>query len=123
MTGAARDALSTLETQLFRTVDAVARPPIQRGLFSPCLTPFGLIVLEHRGRRSGIEHASPLLAMRAGSSTLVSTVRADRSHWLRNLERAPETHYWIRGRRTPCTARVHRTAGFGIAILDAVPAP
>jgi hypothetical protein len=117
MTTHALAALSTLETGLFRTVNAVARPSIQKGLFSPCLTPFGLIVLEHRGRSSGADYASPLLAMRAGSTTFVTTVRAERSHWLRNLEQDPHTHYWMHGRRIPCTARVQRAAGLGVAVL------
>ena len=96
----------TLERQAFRALNAVVRPSIQRGSGSPCLSPWGLVVLEHTGRRTGRTYTSPLLAMRTGRRVLVTTYRTGRSHWIRNLEDRPETHLWMNGRRKPYRALV-----------------
>ncbi len=95
-----------LERRAVAALNSVARPSIQRGLGSPCLVPWGLVVLEHKGRRTGRTYTSPLLAMRLGRRVLVTTYRKERSHWIRNLEEWPRTHLWMNGRRRPYHARV-----------------
>ncbi len=95
-----------LERRAVAALNSVARPSIQRGLGSPCLVPWGLVVLEHKGRRTGRTYTSPLLAMRLGRRVLVTTYRKERSHWIRNLEKRPKTHLWMNGRRRPYRARV-----------------
>lgn len=96
----------SIQRRAFRALNAVARPSIQRGFGSPCLTPWGLVVLEHTGRKSGKEHASPLLALRLGSRVVVTTFRTERSHWVRNLEKQPEAHLWLNGERRAVRAIV-----------------
>ena len=96
----------TLERQAFRTLNAVVRPSIQRGFASPCLTPWGLVVLEHTGRRTGRKYTSPLWAMRIGRRVVVTTYRTERSHWIRNLKHQPKTHLWMNGERRPVRAHL-----------------
>ncbi|MCZ6784117.1 MAG: nitroreductase/quinone reductase family protein, partial [Proteobacteria bacterium] len=95
-----------LQRRAFRALNAVVRPAIQRGFGTPCLAPWGLVVLEHTGRRTGRTYESPLLALRLGRRVMVTTYRKDRSQWVRNLEEQPETHLWLDGRRKPYRALV-----------------
>ena len=109
MTITTRDDASwtgNLEQWAYRALNAVVRPSIQRGFGSPCVTPWGLVVLEHTGRRSGRTYESPLMALRLGRRVIVTTYRKDRSQWVRNLEDQPETHLWLNGRRKPYRALV-----------------
>ena len=98
----------TLQRQAFRALNAVVRPSIQRGFGSPCLAPWGLVVLEHTGRRTGRTYESPLLALRLGRRVVLTTYRTDQSQWIRNLEDQPETHLWLNGRRKAYRAQVLR---------------
>ena len=95
-----------LERRAYRALNAVLRPSIQRGFGSPCLTPWGLVVLEHTGRRTGRKYTSPLLAVRVGRSVVVTTYRTQGSNWIRNLEDQPRTHLWMNGERRPVHAQV-----------------
>ncbi len=49
---------------LLGPLNQLARPLIKAGLGGPCLTPFGLVVIEVLGRRTGIVREVPLLALR-----------------------------------------------------------
>lgn len=95
-----------LERRAYRALNSVVRPSIQRGFGSPCFTPWGLVVLEHTGRRTGRTYTSPLFAMRAGRRVVVTTYRTERSHWIRNLKHQPKTHLWMNGERRPVRAHV-----------------
>lgn len=59
--------------------------PVQR-LWAPYVPPFALIV--HRGRRSGAEHRTPVLAWRAGGELYVALFYGSRTHWVRNVQAA-----------------------------------
>ena len=96
----------SLEQRAYRALNAVVRPSIQRGFGSPCVTPWGLVVLEHTGRRTGRQYRSPLLAMRMGRQVMVTTYRSERSNWIRNLENQPKTHLWMNGERRPVRAHL-----------------
>ena len=98
--------MSRLERQAFHALNAVVRPSIQRGFGAPCLTPWGLVVLEHTGRRTGRKYSSPLWAMRMGRRVVVTTYRTGCSHWIRNLKHQPNTHLWMNGERRPVRAHV-----------------
>jgi deazaflavin-dependent oxidoreductase (nitroreductase family) len=100
-----------LEQRAFRALNAVVRPSIQRGFGSPCITPWGLVVLEHTGRRTGRQYQSPLLAMRMGRQVVVTTYRSERSNWIRNLQDQPRTHLWMNGERRPVRAHVVNSKG------------
>ncbi len=105
------ERLASGERYLFAALNAVARPLVQRGVGSPCLTPVGLVVLEHRGRKTGATHATPLWAVRVGQQLLVSTFRGQRSQWMQNLDKTPETHVWLGGRRREFHASLARARG------------
>jgi hypothetical protein len=98
--------LDSLERRTFGAINAVLRPSIQRGLGAPCLTPWGLVVLEHTGRKTGRQYKSPLLAIRVGRQVVVTTVRSEGSNWIRNLENQPRTHLWLNGERIPVRAHI-----------------
>ena len=98
----------SLQRQAFRALNAVVRPAIQRGLGTPCFAPWGLVVLEHTGRRTGRTYESPLFALRLGHRVMLTTYRKDRSQWVRNLENQPQAHLWLNGRRQPYRAWVLR---------------
>jgi deazaflavin-dependent oxidoreductase (nitroreductase family) len=70
--------------------------PVQR-LWAPYLPPWALIV--HRGRRSGAQHRTPVLAWLAGGSLYVALFYGSRTHWVRNLQAAGGGEAIRRGRR------------------------
>ena len=106
-----------LERGLFNAVNAVVRPAVRRGFAAPCIAPFGLVLLEHTGRKSGRKYESPLLALRFGRRVLVSTVRDEGSNWVRNLESDEGAHLWMNGRRRPVRAEVHRGLRLTVSVL------
>jgi deazaflavin-dependent oxidoreductase (nitroreductase family) len=70
--------------------------PVQR-LWAPWLPPWALIV--HRGRRSGTEYRTPVLAWRSGSALYVVLYYGARAQWVRNLAAAGGGEVLRRGRR------------------------
>ena len=130
--------VAAVEAPFFRSLNHVVLPAVRRGFGAPWLTPWGLVVLEHRGRKSGREYAAPLVAARVGRTLVVSTVRPGRSQWLRNLAANRSADVWLRGKQRHVRARVvsgvekpqdapkgfpsavveaARAAGLGLAIL------
>jgi deazaflavin-dependent oxidoreductase (nitroreductase family) len=80
--------------------------PIQR-LWAPWLPPWALIV--HRGRRSGREYRTPVLAWRSGSTLYVVLYYGTRAQWVRNLVAAGGGEVVRRGRRERITSvRIER---------------
>jgi len=74
--------------------------PVQR-LWAPWLPPWALIV--HTGRRSGIEHRTPVLALRSGDALVVVLYYGSRTQWIRNLEAAGGGAVVRAGRRRAIT--------------------
>ena len=70
--------------------------PIQ-GMWAPWLPPWAVIV--HRGRRSGAEYRTPVLAARSGSSLYVTLYYGSGAQWVRNLRAAGGGEVIRRGRR------------------------
>jgi len=54
-----------------------------QGLWAPYLPPYAMIV--HRGRVSGREYRTPVVAVRSGRLLFVALPYGDRSDWVRNL--------------------------------------
>ena len=94
------------EGEFFRTLNALVEPLVRVGLGSPWIVPAGLIVLETTGRRSGRLHRTPVVAIEIQGHVLVSTVRGDRSEWIKNMRATPEVWYWLRGQLREATALV-----------------
>lgn len=101
-------SLSKLEREFFRRLNAVVEPAVRKGVASPRIAPAGLIVLESTGFKSGQIRRTPLAAMRLGKYVFVSTVRGERSFWVKNLQKQPRTRYFRGGRE-------HETKAFVIA--------
>lgn len=101
-------SFSKLEREFFRKLNAVVEPAVRKGVASPRIAPGGLIVLESTGFKSGQIRRTPLLAMRLGKYVFVSTVRGERSFWVKNLQKKPRTRYFRGGRE-------HETKAFVIA--------
>jgi deazaflavin-dependent oxidoreductase (nitroreductase family) len=70
--------------------------PLQRH-WAPYLPPLALIV--HRGRRSGKEHTSPVLAFRSDGTLAVPLPYGSNTHWVRNLMAAGEGEVRRAGKR------------------------
>jgi deazaflavin-dependent oxidoreductase (nitroreductase family) len=70
--------------------------PVQM-LWAPRLPPWAVIV--HRGRRSGTEYRTPVLAWRSGSNLYVVLFYGSRTQWVRNVRAAGGGEVIRRGRR------------------------
>jgi deazaflavin-dependent oxidoreductase (nitroreductase family) len=75
--------------------------PIQR-LWAPWLPPYAVVV--HRGRRTGVEHRTPVLAFRQGENLIVALLYGDRTQWMRNLEAGGGGRIVRRGRERTITS-------------------
>ena len=103
---AAKSMQHTIEVEFFRMLNRVVEPLVRAGVGSPRIAPGGFIVLESKGRKSGLLRRPPLAATRMGNHVVVGTFRAGRSEWIKNLAARPRTHYWIGGKRQPAKAFV-----------------
>ncbi len=93
------------ETDVFRLFNQVVEPLVQCGYGSPGLLPFGLVLLETKGRQTGRVYPIPVVAKRWGDWLVVGTVRRD-SQWIKNLTAHPHIQVWIGGRAQMLTAYV-----------------
>jgi deazaflavin-dependent oxidoreductase (nitroreductase family) len=90
--------------------------PIQR-LWAPWLPPWALIV--HRGRRSGREYRTPVLAWRSGSTLYVVLYYGTRAQWVRNLVAAGGGEVVRRGRRERITSvRIERGRRLPVLVAE-----
>jgi hypothetical protein len=87
-----------LEREFFRMLNRVVEPAVRVGVGSPRFVPGGLIVLESTGFKSGQKRRTPLVATRFMGHVFISTVRADRSFWVKNLQQQPRARYWLAGK-------------------------
>lgn len=99
-------SIATLEAEFYRTVNRLIEPTVRSGCAFPSMALTGLIVLETRGRRTGLPHRTPVLATLIGDQVLVGTTRASRSDWVRNIRSNPDVRYWLRGRALAARALV-----------------
>ena len=70
--------------------------PIQ-GMWAPRLAPWAVIV--HRGRRTGTEYRTPVLAVRSGRLLYVALFYGTGAQWVRNVRAADGGEVIRRGRR------------------------
>lgn len=70
------------------------------------IPPGGLIVLESTGAKSGKARRTPLVATRFQGHVFVSTLRADRSFWVQNLQKNPQVSYYLGGKEHKAKAFV-----------------
>jgi deazaflavin-dependent oxidoreductase (nitroreductase family) len=96
----------TLERNFFRGLNTVVEPAVRKGVLSPRCAPVGLIVLESTGFKSGVLRSTPLLATHIGDYVLVSTGRAKRSFWVRNLQKQPNIRFHLGGKVKKATSYV-----------------
>ncbi len=100
--------LQRVEQRFFRILNSVVEPTVRSGFFSPRFTPATLIVLESTGFKSGQMRRTPLLANRFGRFLIVSTVRGEKSFWVRNLAKNADITYYVGGRERSAKALVLR---------------
>ena len=93
----------------FRILNQAVLPIVRTGFGSPLPVGLGLVVLETKGRRSGITRPVPVVAFRVGRRVTVSTVRAN-SQWVKNLETDSSAALWRNGTRRRVVADVCRGA-------------
>ena len=94
------------EQKFFRALNSVVEPAVRHGLFSSRLLPTSLMVLESTGYVSGKVRSTPLFCNRVGPYLLLSTARGKRSFWVRNLQKTPQVHYYLGGKRYAGHAQV-----------------
>ena len=98
--------LANLERNFFSTLNRYVEPAVRKGVLSSRIAPAGLIVLETTGFKSGTIRSTPLLATRLGPYVLVSTVRGERSFWVKNLIKDSNIRYFIGGKARDSEALV-----------------
>jgi len=102
----ARPKRGPLEALMFGTLNAVIEPLVRAGVVIPLPCPQSLIVLETRGRTTGQLRSTPLVAVIVGDLAVIGTVRARRSHWIRNAAVSPNLRYFRFGRAREAQAFV-----------------
>ena len=90
---------------LLQPLNEAITPLVKAGVAAPLLNPFGLVVLEIPGRKSGRLYTLPLACWSFHNTVVVSTVRTG-SQWIRNLAAVETVTIWLRGQRGKATAMV-----------------
>lgn len=99
--------LISADAALYRALNSFVEPVVRAGLGSPCvISPAGLIVLETRGRESGLPRRVTLVGMLIGGCVVAGTFRVGRSQWLRNVRHTPDVRYWLGGQEREARAYV-----------------
>ena len=91
METSAATSLSRFEADFFAGINSVVEPYLRAGFGTPGPCANGVILLETTGRKSGRTINVPLMAMSFGDMVIVSTVRARRSQWIRNVAANPDS--------------------------------
>ena len=111
----------SLEKRFFRVLNSIVEPAVRRGFASPRFSLGGLIVLESTGFKTGITRRTPLVATHLGSYVLVSTVRGEKSFWVKNLKKEAQTRFYLGGKARDAEAFV-MAPGKDYARPEALPA-
>ena len=98
--------LRQFEGDFFSGLNSVVEPYLRAGFGTPGPCANGIVLLETTGRKSGRTINVPLMAVSFGDIVVVSTVRARRSQWIRNVVANPEVRYWLHGRARKARACV-----------------
>ncbi len=108
------------ERDFFRALNSVVEPAVRRGILSSRIAPTSLMVLESVGYISGQPRRTPLFSNRIGRFRLISTVRGERSFWVKNLKKQPRIRYFIGGKEREAEALVI-APGFESVAVDELP--
>ena len=87
-----------LEREFFRLLNRFVEPAVELGIGSPRFVPGGLILLETTGFKSGALRRTPLVAIRLGGYVFISTVRGERSFWVKNMRKQARVRYFLAGK-------------------------
>jgi deazaflavin-dependent oxidoreductase (nitroreductase family) len=93
--------------------------PVQ-GVYSWLLPPWAVIV--HRGRRSGRQYETPLLAFKRDRTLIIALLYGEESGWLRNLK-ADGGGYVVRAGRTFRVGEPRVIDTADASLLSRLPAP
>jgi hypothetical protein len=90
---------------------------VRVGVGSPCSYSGGVVVIETKGRKTGLRRAVPVLAQRLGNTLIVATVRAN-SQWVRNLEADDAPTVVVNKQSRPVTVASRRIGGWTVLRLE-----
>ncbi len=87
-------------------INQIVESFVRAGVGGPCRLGSGVVIIETKGRRSGLRRDIPVLAQRFGDTLFVSTIRKN-SQWIRNLQAdvAPTVFVDRRSRPVKVTSR------------------
>jgi deazaflavin-dependent oxidoreductase (nitroreductase family) len=108
------------EASSFGALNRIVEPFARGGVPLPLPCPHHLIVVEVRGRKTGLTRSVPLLAAVLGDIAVVSTVRSRGSQWFRNVAADPRVRCWMMGRPFDADA-VTIAPRDGIGRIDTLP--
>jgi F420H(2)-dependent quinone reductase len=99
------------------TFNQIAEAIVRAGIGGPCCVGLGLVIVETKGRKTGVERCVPVLANRVGNSLFVSTVR-ENSQWVRNLKADPNPHVLLNRESRSVTVRTKKIGTWTVLRLE-----
>jgi F420H(2)-dependent quinone reductase len=82
----------------------------------------GFVIVETKGRKSGVHRTVPLIAQRFGNTVVVSTVRT-KSQWVRNVEADASPSLFVDGQSRPAKAVVRRIGDWTVVRFTLLTSP
>lgn len=111
------NALESLTVGVTKTLNRFVEPAVRAGIANPRLLGTGLVVLQTKGRKTGLTREVPLVAARIGSRVLVSTVRND-SQWFKNLAADDAPAVYLDGQPQRASVKAGKAGGVHVAVLE-----
>jgi F420H(2)-dependent quinone reductase len=90
---------------------------VRAGVGGPWCLGSGFVIVETRGRKSGMARKNPVLAQRIGNTLFVSTVRQN-SQWVKNLVADAAPRVFVDKKSQPVRVTLRRFGRWTVLRLD-----
>jgi deazaflavin-dependent oxidoreductase (nitroreductase family) len=101
------------------TINQFAEAIIRAGVGAPCYVGVGLVLIETKGRKSGLPRSVPVLAQRVGNRLFVSTIRKN-SQWVKNLVADPAPRVVLHRKSRSVTVQSNNVGNWTLLQLDLI---